>query len=701
VAVVGTLPELPSERELLLVRVECDDSGRPLGTLLQAKDQVEHLLDLPNKALLDQARQRMVDGLRRTLLGELLERDPAAAFVSAANRLGRQERRPIALALDGLELADSATLGSLEQILSRPGWLDVPLLLHFGSDTLPQPARRLLDVLHEREGEMAVFRRTGPATEPPPPSPESLPVEVRRVLRAAATIGERFDAQLVAQLLETTPIQVLYLLQVARDSGVPLADLGEGRFRMPRALCEEIGAHLMPSLSSAWHRRLARLLAERARPSRSRSAEGSVRPSEPAFERALDSGLHHRVPDSSPYHPPPSVASRSPLPPRVQPSRAARHAEAGGDVDLAVEQYVAAARDAAMHGAYEQATDFAHKAIDVLGSVTPSPERRILRVRALIELARVKWEAAIPGESSGLSDALELLGECEARLLPSDPVELRAEASALVAAVCYDIGDTPSLDRALGELGRASRALLDASLPLEAARLLNDEAAVWVRVGDPVRANHLLKKAREIFAARANDDPSARLAMAETDHLLARVVLHAPPRPGHERDAIELGIEHARRAEQAFEELKRPRELGRVWETLGRLEMTRGNQREAMEHLVAAADVQRSIGDVLGLARTSAALAEIARHAGEYERALGLLAGSVELNFEKGSRLGLAFNRKAIATLVRDLGASERDAMHEDFKAVVDRLSEAEEILGRSELPLDPLRPSSRPPPPR
>jgi len=129
--------------------------------------------------------------------------------------------------------------------------------------------------------------------------------------------------------------------------------------------------------------------------------------------------------------------------------------------------------------------------------------------------------------------------------------------------------------------------------------------------------------------------------------------------------------------------------------------MTRGNQREAMEHLVAAADVQRSIGDVLGLARTSAALAEIARHAGEYERALGLLAGSVELNFEKGSRLGLAFNRKAIATLVRDLGASERDAMHEDFKAVVDRLSEAEEILGRSELPLDPLRPSSRPPPPR
>jgi hypothetical protein len=40
--------------------------------------------------------------------------------------------------------------------------------------------------------------------------------------------------------------------------------------------------------------------------------------------------------------------------------------------------------------------------------------------------------------------------------------------------------------------------LLNAGASLLATRLLNEQAAVYVRLGDPVRASHLLTKSREL-----------------------------------------------------------------------------------------------------------------------------------------------------------------------------------------------------------
>src|SRR6185369_10603517 len=102
-----------------------------------------------------------------------------------------------------------------------------------------------------------------------------------------------------------------------------------------------------------------------------------------------------------------------------------------------------------------------------------------------------------------LAGALSEIEAARASLVEGDPPPLKAEAAQLVAAVLYDIGDLPSLSRALEELTLASRLLLDAGDAQGAARLLNDQAAVYVRLGDPVRAMHLLSESRRIFEERA------------------------------------------------------------------------------------------------------------------------------------------------------------------------------------------------------
>jgi hypothetical protein len=70
------------------------------------------------------------------------------------------------------------------------------------------------------------------------------------------------------------------------------------------------------------------------------------------------------------------------------------------------------------------------------------------------------------------------------------------------------------------------RRLLEADEAGLAVRLLNDQAAIYVRLGDPVRATHLLEKSRELFEERLRtnaEDAVALEDLAETHHLLARL----------------------------------------------------------------------------------------------------------------------------------------------------------------------------------
>jgi tetratricopeptide (TPR) repeat protein len=367
--------------------------------------------------------------------------------------------------------------------------------------------------------------------------------------------------------------------------------------------------------------------------------------------------------------------------PRSDVARAAVHAQAAGDLDASAERYFAAARQAIGHGGFAQALVFAENAIAVLDRLPISPKRRRLRARVLAELARLRFQTAGPETEFTLAGAVELLEQAQRSLGDDDPPDLRAEIAALIAAVCYDVGDLGSLTRALDELAAASRLLLAAGDPIGAARLLNDQAAVYVRLGDPVRATHLLGESRRIFEERAAADPSAAFEMAETDHLFARIPLHVAARPGRESDALSMGLDHALAAERTYRRLDAKRELGRVWETMGRLELRKGRLDRAEARLTAAVEVEESLGDLVGLARSTAALSELLAATGRHGDALAVLGDSIALNHEKGSPIGLAFNRRALAALAARAAASpgEEAAVAE----VAQQLEEAEATLGR------------------
>jgi hypothetical protein len=127
------------------------------------------------------------------------------------------------------------------------------------------------------------------------------------------------------------------------------------------------------------------------------------------------------------------------------------------------------------------------------------------------------------------------------------------------------------------------------------------------------------------------------------------------------------------------------RELGRVWETMGRLELKRGKLDRAAARLSAAIQMQESLGDVLGLAKTTATLSEVFAADGRLRDALAVLGDSVALNLEKGSVIGLAYNRRALEALVSSAPASA--GLSDGIKEVASRLITAESVLGRISLP--------------
>lgn len=366
-------------------------------------------------------------------------------------------------------------------------------------------------------------------------------------------------------------------------------------------------------------------------------------------------------------------------------ARAARHLAAAGDAEAAIERYIEAMGRAAAAAAYPQAVAHAQAALALLERLPASEARRLQRVRILLEAGRVLWHGAGPDDSFTLQGSLRVLSAARASLHAADPAELVADVAVTFAGVLYDIGDVASLNRALEELANASRALAEGGEPRAAARLFNDQAGVYIRLGDPVRAAHLLTESRKIFEPASRTDPIAAIEMAETDHLFARILLHVPARPGREDDALSLGLDHALAAERVFRRIGAPREVGRVLETMGRLELRRGRLERAAERLTAAVHIQESVGDVMGLAQSTAALAEVLAAGGQVREACNLLADSIVLNFEKGSPLGVAENRKTLAALARNAATKGEQAGL--LGAVEQRLVAAEKALGRIPIP--------------
>lgn len=488
------------------------------------------------------------------------------------------------------------------------------------------------------------------------------------------------------------------------------ADRGDTPGRQARAAVSEGAARPAPGRAERmpWHDRPAVSFAgvfdapEPADPRPDQDVVPDTGPAAPARPDHAD-----MLPDR-----PGSVArapQRGPLP---DPARAAGHLREAGDIEAAAERYMIAAGQAAAVGAFGQAMAHVQRALALMERLPTTDERRRFRIRTLVTLARLQSQAIDPagsgpdsGPDSGadtgpgtgpaaehgraftLGSALETVDAAIQELHDEDPIELVIEARALAAGICYDLGDPPSLERALDELTRASKLLLDAGDSVGAARLLNDQAATYVRLGDPVRATHLLTQSLRVFESRADSDPVTMVELAETHHLLARLPFHARIRSGREDEAYTMSMDHARTAEGWYRKLGASRELARVWETMGRIELRRQRPEQAGEHLSRALQVQSRILDVTGMARTTAAMSEVLSMRGMPRNALMVLGDSIALNLDKGSPIGLAFNRRAYDALRRDLLTETSPEVQSALAEVGARLEEAETVLGRVELP--------------
>lgn len=298
--------------------------------------------------------------------------------------------------------------------------------------------------------------------------------------------------------------------------------------------------------------------------------------------------------------------------------------------------------------------------------VDAAPEDPEAQGRALLELAQslrsrpglgVRLEEAIDAARG----AVEALGEGDLHLL--------AVARSTLAHLLVEHGHPSSLDEALDHIVVASRALSEGGEAAAASALLNDQAEVWLKLGDPVRAAHLLHAAEEALAGR--QDALAEVERAETAHLLARIPLYAPTRPGRERDALERALEHLDGAEPVYRRLGWADRYAHVLDTRGRLLGRLGRSEEAVDSLSSAAETYRRLGDGLGLARATEGLAGVWADAGHLERAVALLEQSLVLNAAARSPAGLAYVRRATETLPA-----------EGTEALRARLADAERSVG-------------------
>jgi hypothetical protein len=135
------------------------------------------------------------------------------------------------------------------------------------------------------------------------------------------------------------------------------------------------------------------------------------------------------------------------------------------------------------------------------------------------------------------------------------------------------------------------------------------------------------------------------------------------------------------------------RELSHVLETLGRLETLGGRHEAAIAQLSLAAQIERELHDVLGLARTTAAMADVLLAAGQLGGALALLHESLALNVEKGSPIGLAFVRRSVERIADRLtNAQAPNGLLQERRAaaqILEQIAMAEQQLGRVRLPAE------------
>src|SRR5262249_2661695 len=158
----------------------------------------------------------------------------------------------------------------------------------------------------------------------------------------------------------------------------------------------------------------------------------------------------------------------------------------------------------------------------------PGPQRALLDVRARLEDARVEWL----GRGSGGAEVLRSVFDDVVRLGEELdlPAALRREIAATLAGVPYQPGDPATGGEGKGRMGKAIDWLLLAEgAVLDAASLLNEQAALSLRQDDVAGAEHQLLQSKALLEGRLRQAPldgDARIELADAAHLLARLPLY-------------------------------------------------------------------------------------------------------------------------------------------------------------------------------
>lgn len=658
--VLGGIPAPPEPSlGLRVLRTDCDGPSSTLGPLWDIQERVARQVGVSPVAL-EWARTRMASRLRHKALGEEALLDVETELVEVLNRLVRPEQAPSVLLVAGFDAADEATVDALTHILGTPGWLKLPVVLAARTRTLSGIHADLAERVREVWGDeaMRVEPLPGEGTAAPRAAHfdwRALPERELATLRMAALLGASFEVAPLATALRVGAREVLESLQRLRDAGVPVEDRGGGHLEMPEALVSGVLEGVLPSLKALWSRELASALI------------GAVEASS-VVDRA-----------DAPSQRASSVGGEAAAEQRSEPARAGALLEAAGEAERGAAQYLEAALRAEAVSDGDRALGHAAKARALAEHLPPGARGDEARWMAALVSLRLRLHFAARDASFRLDEARDELLSLKAKLVGAPRPDLLAEWASLVAAVAYELGEPDSLDAARAALSEASRSLLSRDEPVLAARLLNDLAALELLQGRAAEAVKLLQESRTVFERFSDQEPLALLEMAETDHLCARLPMHAEGEVTP--NLLSLAIDHARHAERAYQRLGAVREAARVRETLGRLELRRGRLEAATELLRDVAREQQAMGDALGLARTAAACAGALVARGEAREALSLLEQSIALNASRGATAGLDYNRDAVEELARQ---SSDVGLQRGLEQLREQLGQARQALHRS-----------------
>jgi len=357
--------------------------------------------------------------------------------------------------------------------------------------------------------------------------------------------------------------------------------------------------------------------------------------------------------------------------PGLEPEAAYERDPEPGDRRAFVEGLLHAAEEAEAAGEVEYAWVHGLRALGEARAL-PSAEALVLEGRIRTCLGRVQAGGAGAGGQFSLPVALEQL-DAAVSCLAEGPVLLRSEARHALALAAYELGEDNEIDHGIEELVTAVQELGAEGHDLAAARLLNDLAALLLSRGDPDRAQSLLGDSRRLIAAHS-DHPVAEIELAETEHLLGRLPLHVVLPLETRDDAAQDALEHVARATRSYAALGLRRPYAHTLETRARLLMMLGRGDEAGVALTEALPLQEQLGDALGLARSSAALADLLLSRGRPGEALAALNESVRVNLHKGSRTGMAANLEALGRLEDALPAELRPELDETTEVIRDAL---------------------------